>query len=689
MKKLFLIFLLAAIPVSLIAGNIDFKKEVNKPNQKPTITKSIEAKKTYTDGSKKLSPMYVSASQYKIIDTIHGSRSHFDDNQPFAYEPISGNLFYGVTNLYANHDETSQYDYFSAFEYYWSPENGDNWSGNILMTVDTGCICFNPSIAVVNLYGNDDVGSSQIFLYSPIYKHNLATTKLDFQGGLFCETKHGGATDRYIYKSADNVFGQNWYIQKAFGYRVSDDEHYFYTYGSMLNDENYNTSNYGITKNGLNDQFWIVPDQWNYTNFWQTDEPKKYTYNDQIYVKPDPTNPNKLYAIATNLFEPRATYSERVPGVTISTNGGNTWSAWEIMDSTLITQYAQNEGMDDGRILPYRPEGFVVTGANSFSFITRIVVWDEDINNWGVTLAEVSKVNNVWQPIKFIAPLDFYYIGADAPMNEIEYYTFNVFRDVSEVDGVVKDSIIPHPIGNEIQLSITKDGQYLVAKWIDVDYNNVMHLVYNPGLWTENDVQVDPDSVYGNKLNFAYRHITNDDTWTLIDKVPFTGDEAAFIKGTEIPDIVPSLENIPLINLYSILAYPTQEARGSKNYDAAIFQRCIDTWMQVRSRKVSLVQSGVEPNPAPESSFQLGDVVPNPVQNSASFTFAVNKPGNVKLALYNSLGEQVAMLFDGFISTGVHSYSLNVDEFNLISGTYYYTLTDGNQSVTKLLNVIK
>ncbi len=63
---------------------------------------------------------------------------------------------------------------------------------------------------------------------------------------------------------------------------------------------------------------------------------------------------------------------------------------------------------------------------------------------------------------------------------------------------------------------------------------------------------------------------------------------------------------------------------------------------------------------------------PNPANPATTLHYTLAKPGNVKLAVYNSNGQKVATLVDNYMSAGKHSAVF--DGSDLASGVYFYRL---------------
>jgi hypothetical protein len=66
---------------------------------------------------------------------------------------------------------------------------------------------------------------------------------------------------------------------------------------------------------------------------------------------------------------------------------------------------------------------------------------------------------------------------------------------------------------------------------------------------------------------------------------------------------------------------------------------------------------------------------PNPVVNSGTINYSVGVAGDARIALYNAMGEEVAVLLNEWLQTG--SYELTADLSSLPTGTYYYQVVAG------------
>jgi hypothetical protein len=85
--------------------------------------------------------------------------------------------------------------------------------------------------------------------------------------------------------------------------------------------------------------------------------------------------------------------------------------------------------------------------------------------------------------------------------------------------------------------------------------------------------------------------------------------------------------------------------------------------------------------------YTLSQNYPNPFNPTTSIDFSIPKSGYVSLKVYNTLGQEVATLFQGFQKAG--SFKAEFNASKLASGVYLYRLESGNISIAKKLILMK
>jgi hypothetical protein len=85
--------------------------------------------------------------------------------------------------------------------------------------------------------------------------------------------------------------------------------------------------------------------------------------------------------------------------------------------------------------------------------------------------------------------------------------------------------------------------------------------------------------------------------------------------------------------------------------------------------------------------YVLEQNYPNPFNPSTAIKFRIPEASNVRLKIFNSLGEEVAELVNEYMEAGTYTY--NFDASKLPSGIYVYTLQTGEQLISKKMTLIK
>lgn len=86
-------------------------------------------------------------------------------------------------------------------------------------------------------------------------------------------------------------------------------------------------------------------------------------------------------------------------------------------------------------------------------------------------------------------------------------------------------------------------------------------------------------------------------------------------------------------------------------------------------------------------NYSLGQNFPNPFNPVTNVHFSIPKNTNASFKVYNSIGQLMAVYYDGYIKAG--TYNAEVDATNFASGVYYYTLSTNDFTQTKKMIVVK
>jgi len=109
-----------------------------------------------------------------------------------------------------------------------------------------------------------------------------------------------------------------------------------------------------------------------------------------------------------------------------------------------------------------------------------------------------------------------------------------------------------------------------------------------------------------------------------------------------------------------------------------------DWSVEARFRTVlTLVQ---EPGSLP-TEYSLSQNYPNPFNPTTTIQFGVPVSSNVRIAVYDVLGQVVSVLMDDFVAAG--TYKVVFDGSNHASGMYFYTMTAGNTVLRNKMLLLK
>ena len=87
------------------------------------------------------------------------------------------------------------------------------------------------------------------------------------------------------------------------------------------------------------------------------------------------------------------------------------------------------------------------------------------------------------------------------------------------------------------------------------------------------------------------------------------------------------------------------------------------------------------------SDFQLDQNYPNPFNPSTLISYTLTKAGDVRVVVTNSLGQEVALVSEGYQLAGRHVKEFKAN--NLTSGIYFYTLITDAGRISKKMILVK
>lgn len=88
----------------------------------------------------------------------------------------------------------------------------------------------------------------------------------------------------------------------------------------------------------------------------------------------------------------------------------------------------------------------------------------------------------------------------------------------------------------------------------------------------------------------------------------------------------------------------------------------------------------------------LSQNYPNPFNPGTTISYQLDQPGEVSLTIYNTLGQTVRVLADGFQTVGIHKIYWDGKSSGghpVASGLYFYRLISSNETETRKMILLK
>ncbi len=105
-----------------------------------------------------------------------------------------------------------------------------------------------------------------------------------------------------------------------------------------------------------------------------------------------------------------------------------------------------------------------------------------------------------------------------------------------------------------------------------------------------------------------------------------------------------------------------------------------------RAKISDLITTSVENEKHSEYALSIS---PNPFSELSIINYQLSIPSNVKIDIYNSIGNKIATLVDEFQDAGRHDFPFFVDNFKLADGVYYIHLICNFESIVKTICILK
>ncbi|MDT3740187.1 MAG: T9SS type A sorting domain-containing protein [Candidatus Kapabacteria bacterium] len=692
MKNFYLMVVLAILlPLSIIAKPVD--KSVlgpAQPNQHIDISK-IGIKPS--DVIKVKTGDYpASQMAFKVIDMNleYFWSAMFDAVTPFTYEPKSNTLIYVTTDRQTvdGWADGSVYLHFSN-------DGGQNWTKAPIYT-EKKVMLFFPSISVLNPNNESDPSKFKYVItvtpFIPRPTPNDTTYYAEGNQYLFFNGQGWDKVEKFPEKAPvqNNVGGvQQWGVTNKQSFAISSSKgDHFYVYGTLTPLDGYQYGAYGLsyidfTGSTLNPQS-KVPAEWGTAQFKDAGSLGS-SWNAPIRMGGD--NEGNIYSFIFNIFKDDEDH--RIPAFSKSVDNGKTWSQFARMPFSIISDFLalwQHNPDFNYYAYAYTNMATVVTGVDEFSIFMRLfsIVGTTQENAVATGhYVEAQYKNGTWQPLRRIGELNI------SPLRIAN----------SSGTTALKDSLYLSPRYNEIQAAKTADGQSIILKWLDTPNEGNIAKLNTPVRLIGSFPAETLDSVNATDIFVAYRTLSNPN-WD----APYNlTNDLWYNRGTYIPEIVPSLTQIPIVEYITQeftatnprYAYPyfVQNIvgdRGGRDFPVAysLVAAVHDAKNPVPVRNPTLqTPKGLVTSVLETLPFSLNAISPNPANEFAAINFIMDYDATVSVNIHNTMGQIVKSVFNGQAQAGQNT--INVITSDLTAGAYYYSINVNGKSQTKLLNVIR
>lgn len=500
-------------------------------------------------------------------------------------------------------------------------------------------------------------------------------------------------------------------------------------------EENVQYGYYGYIGFSGNDQIGdIVPPEWYYDKF---DHPTGGGTNSSAMTTPaiDTDEFGNLYvaAEANNVADFQSDFFS--PTVWKSTDNGETWADSTKFPESLINEWALTKTVDGEPATSWSPRlrfvgngidnlgnsnprnPFVVTGEDEYSFFDQVIPTRQDADN--NTIGEEHYI------------LEYRYEGGQWSIIEIgqmnsengpfgSRFWFEQNDQVEEDFGLAVDEwgLIArfNPRGAELEAAKDATGEHVIVKYTDFRQEDEVsqsghQSSYYPldETFTYYDYAVDPvtteadtipipaDTIRVNDIFIGYRNLSEGD-WVVMNQ---SNDDRSYL-ATRLPKIVPSIFQVPVFSSVAVpdetlneISFANPETNtffdGARNlprelkdltyYQFALRRAAFGLYNATEPTVMSVKNQGI-------LDFDITSVTPNPARDYVEISYSTDKSERVLIELFNMQGTKIATLIDNVVGQGLHALP-TYNTSHLGTGQYYINMTVGNQSVTKILNIIK
>ena len=218
------------------------------------------------------------------------------------------------------------------------------------------------------------------------------------------------------------------------------------------------------------------------------------------------------------------------------------------------------------------------------------------------------------------------------------------------------------------------DNTTYTAKFVGIPNVNYMNFQNNAGLVGQYPTLTWTDNINSNVSYKVYRQVKDGGTWGTRYLIANVNPGVQIFVDKDLYQVNGKIGNFALIVDAFYNTESTAKSAGSSEFDA-------NWWINPNKRNFGTNYT------AEITEYKLYNNFPNPFNPSTEINYQLPNDGNVKLKVYNIMGQEVMTLVNGFKEKGMYSVSFNAG--SLTSGVYIYKLEAGNYVQIKKMILIK
>ena len=187
----------------------------------------------------------------------------------------------------------------------------------------------------------------------------------------------------------------------------------------------------------------------------------------------------------------------------------------------------------------------------------------------------------------------------------------------------------------------------------------------------------------------------NDLHLTLSSETPFSGVELGFLTDIELEIVKEDNPNFTIVQkLYDGIEHCVVYSLTNETFENNTLNLIIKDGALLDIEEIKIIAgdtSGKELKnrwlTAEINNFKISSIYPNPFNPVAQIDYKVDQAGDLRLSIYNLVGQEVAVLHSGYQSEG--SYNVSWDANSFSSGVYYVRMFMNGQVETMKAMLVK